>query len=301
MSTFTTSGNTSSAGGKTLPPAVQKAVARVTELGSLPEVTARIVQLVEDPDTTAADMKNVVQSDPALAAKVLKIVNSAFYGLPSQISSLDRAILMLGLTAVKNLSLATSMYKLLKAGPICDQFKARDLWLHCIAVGVCSRELAKAARMPQPDEAFVAGLVHDMGLIVAQQLFPDQLRSVAEQCFAQPTSFIALEESTIGADHQVLGGVLATKWKFPPGLRFAIGYHHAPRFLQPEFQKIASIVYVADTLCCAAQYGFYLTANTQELSDEVLELAGLARSGLEPVMEALPDQVAEAEEVFSGN
>lgn len=300
MALFTTSEQPTGPSGKTLPPAVQQAMSKVTELGSLPEVTTKIVHVVEDPRTTAKEMREVVQGDPALAAKILKIVNSAFYGLPSQVASLERAILMLGLTSVKNLALATSLSQLIKGGTVSDRFGARDLWLHCVAVGVAARELAKVAKAPQPDEAFVAGLVHDMGLIVAQQIFPGKLKAVAETCSQTPQNFCATEHRLMEVDHQELGGALAARWKFPPGLRSAIAYHHDPRLLQPEYQRNAATVYIADTLCCTAQYGFYLSAQDQELSDDVLELAGLKHGQLAPVMEELPARVEEAEQVFSG-
>ncbi len=290
---------TVTAANKTLSPMLQKALAKVTELGSMPEVTARIVEVVEDPKTTAKEIQAVVQRDPALATKILKIVNSAFYGLPSQIASLDRAILMLGLTAVKNLALATSLTRLMQTGPITETFSALDLWRHSVAVGVCSRVLATSAKSMVPDEAFVAGLVHDMGLIVAQQVMPDRLREVVDTCTNQPQPFCALEGAVMEADHQALGGVLAIKWKFPPGLRYAIAYHHEPRTLQPEFQRTAALVYVADTLCCDAQYGMYLTARGQELSDEVLALAGVTRAQISAAMEGLSEQVTEAEQIFA--
>ena len=129
--------------GMTLPPHLQKAMSRVTEISSLPEITTRIVQVVEDPRSTAHDMHEIVKNDPALAAKILKVVNSAFYGLPAQIASLDRAIVMLGLSAVKNIALAASLARLFKPEAITAQFTAKDLWKHCIAVGVCARLLSK--------------------------------------------------------------------------------------------------------------------------------------------------------------
>jgi HD-like signal output (HDOD) protein len=290
-----------SAAGKSLPPELMKAMNKVTEIASLPEVTAKIVQVVEDPRATAKDIHDVVQSDPALAAKALKIVNSAFYGLPSQIASLERAILMLGLTAVKNLALATSLSRIIKADQISDHFGPRDLWRHCVAVGVCSRALASAAKSTQTDEAFVAGLVHDMGLIIVQQLFPQRLRDVAETCYCSPQNFCAAEEAAIGADHQAFGGVMATKWKFPPGLRNAIAYHHEPRSLQPEFQKVAAMVYVADTLCSHNKYGFWLTSHTQDLSEEVLDLVGLTREQINAVGADLPARIEEAEQIFTAD
>jgi len=299
MALFTTSTKPATAAGGELPDVVRKAMSKVTEIGSLPEVTTRIVQVVEDPNATAKQIHAVVRTDPALATKILKVVNSAFYGLPSQIASLERAILMLGMSAVRNLALAASLSKLIKDGEICPGFSTRDLWRHSIAVGVCARALAAAGRSPQADEAFVAGLVHDMGLIVSQQLFPAEMRTVAETCQREPQNFRAVEQSVIGADHQTFGGVLAGKWKFPPGLRNAIAYHHDPSSLQPEFQKIAATIYLADAMCCRGRHGFWLTAQIQEHPAWMLELLGLAANNVEQIAAELPDHVTEAQQIFA--
>lgn len=284
--------------GRALPPELRRALGRVTELGSLPEVTVRIVQVVEDPRATARQIHDVVRTDPALAAKLLKVVNSAFYGLPAQIASLERAILMLGLNAVKNLALATSLARLFSGERISERFDARDLWRHSVAVAVAARQLAQAAGFGQPDEAFVAGLMHDMGLIVAHQVLPGRLREVAERCAAEPQSFCAVEEQVYGSDHQAIGWALAAKWKFPPGLCHAIAYHHTPAALQPEHQKTPRLIYLADALGCRGRYGFWLSGQTHELGPEVLQAAGLRPQQLEQVAAELPQGIAEAEAIF---
>ncbi len=285
--------------GKTLPPELRKALARVTDVASLPEVTTKIVEVVEDPRTTIHRVGEVVQADPALAARILRIVNSAFYGLPAQVASLERAILMLGLSAVRNLALAASVSRLLKRDQITDQFTTLDLWEHSVAVAVCSRLLAKAAKSPVPDETFAAGLLHDLGLIVSQQMFRNKMQTVAESCLAQPESFCAVEERVIGADHQAFGWTLATKWKFPPALRYAIGYHHAPSSLQPEFQKIAATVYLADVVCCRQRHGFWLTAQHEELAEWMMKLIGVGFADVEGIQAELPTQLAEALSVLA--
>jgi putative nucleotidyltransferase with HDIG domain len=299
MSGVATTAKPEPGAGKPLPPELQKALGTVTELASLPEITTRIVQVVEDPRATARDIQDLVRSDPALATKVLKIVNSAFYGLPSKIASLERAILMLGLNSIKNLALAASLARLLRDGEICSCFTTRDLWRHSIAVAVAARSLAQAGKTLQPDEAFVAGLVHDMGLIVSQQLFPEKMWTAAEECMAAPQSFCALEQQHVGADHQAFGGALAVKWKFPPGLRNTIAYHHEPAALQPEFQPASALVYLADGLCCRAQLGFWLTAFQHETPEWMLALAGLSAATLEQVASGLPERLAEAEQIFT--
>lgn len=301
MALFSTTEPAVSPAAGELPQRVQQALAKVTEIGSLPEVTARIVQVVDDPNSTAREIQQVVEGDPALAAKLLKIVNSAFYGLPAQVGNLERAILMLGLSAVRNLALAASVSRLIKPGNISAEFTTRDLWRHSVAVAVGAKLIAGSTRYPLADEAFVAGLVHDMGLIVAQQLFATEVRTVAEQCSATPQNFCGLEQLTLGADHQAFGVALATKWKFPLALRNAVGYHHTPGDLQSEHQRLAAIIYMADMLCCRAKLGFWLTARAQTPAPEMLQLVGLTPAALGEIAGQLPARVAEAEHIFAGD
>lgn len=283
----------------TLPPTLAKALDKVTEISAIPEITTRIMDVVENPKATARDMHDIVKCDPALAARVLKVVNSAFYGLPSQIANLDRAIIMLGLSAVKNIALAASISRLFTPEPICEQFEARDLWKHSIAVGVCSRLLARKVTREFAEEAFVAGLVHDMGLLIEHQLFGAKLRQVALRCFHQIEDFRTVERELIGADHEAFGAALAVKWKFPQSLRNAIAYHHDPARLNPEFRRLAAFVCIADVCCCQIKHGFYLTAAHQQLSNELLQEVGLTPATLETITAELPANIAETEAIFS--
>ena len=284
---------------RALPPHLQRAMSRVTEIGSLPEITTKIVAVVENPRSTAADMHDIVKNDPALATKILKVVNSAFYGLPSQIASLDRAIIMLGLSAVKNIALAASLARFFKGDWGSEHFVPTDLWRHCIAVGVCARSLAQRGRQAQADEYFVAGLVHDMGLLVEAQLFPDKFRALIDSCVATRQDFCRAEQEALGADHQTFGTALAAKWRFPPALRYGAGYHHDPRPLQPEFNRIVTLICVADTLCCQMQHGFYLTAHTQSVTPDMRALIGVDEAGLAELQAGLADMVAEAEQILT--
>jgi len=283
---------------KALPPQLAKAMSRLTEISSLPEITTRVVAVVEDPRATAADMHDIVKNDPALATKILKVVNSAFYGLPSQIASLDRAIIMLGLSAVKNVALAASLAQLFRGEPITEQFTPQDLWRHCISVGVCARRLAQKSGVAQADEYFVSGLVHDMGLLVVAQLFPERLREVTERCYETPQDFCAAEREILGADHQMFGAALAEKWRFPPVLRNAASYHHDPENLKPEFRKLTTCVFVADTICARLQHGYYLTSQVQEVTADQLALIGFNPAGMGELCEELPELIEEAEAIL---
>src|SRR3990170_1968901 len=148
---------------------------KVTAVAALPEVTAQIIKTVEDPKSSASQLHKIVSHDPALVTRILKVVNSAFYGLPGQIGSIERAIVLLGLNAVKNLAVAASLGQLFRGAKLCDGFTPKDLWTHCIAVGVAARDLARQMKLPVADEAFLAGMIHDMGILIALQVYPEEV------------------------------------------------------------------------------------------------------------------------------
>ena len=148
---------------------VTAAIQEISHIATLPEVTMKIIKLVEDPDSTAQDLNNVISNDPALGARILKVVNSAFYGLPGQIGSINRAIVLLGLNAVKNIAIAASLAKLFRGGKIAANFDARDLWQNAIASACATRQLAEKVGLGLPDEAFLSGLIHDIGIMVEIQ------------------------------------------------------------------------------------------------------------------------------------
>src|SRR5436305_5524931 len=172
---------------------VMEIVKKVSNIATLPQVTAKIIATVEDPRSTAAQLHQIVSHDPALVTRILKVVNSAFYGLPGQIGSIERAIVLLGLNAVKNIAVAASLGQLFRGGQLCQGFSPKDLWTHCIAVGVAARELAKQMKLPMADEAFLAGMIHDVGILISLQLTPDLMRTVCEQAKQGNASFCELE------------------------------------------------------------------------------------------------------------
>ncbi len=275
---------------------VDSAIASIGDVATLPEVTIRIIEMVEDPKSTARDLHGVIKNDPALSVKILKVVNSAFYGLPGQVASVDRAIILLGLSAVKNIAIAASIARLFKGKRISDQFSATDLWRHSVAVAVAARAIAKCSPHPvMPDEVFVAGLIHDIGTLVERQAFPDQFGEVIRKCTESSHDFLACEREVLGADHQAFGVGLTTKWKFPRHLRAAVGFHHNPEAVSVELKNIASLIRLADVMVCQDKVGFYLTACNETVNPETLDLLGITQAQLDGVRASLPEQLTEAE------
>ena len=257
----------------------REAVKKVATIATLPEVTNQIIKTVEDPKSTAGQLHKIVSHDPALVTRILKVVNSAFYGLPGQIGSIERAIVLLGLNAVKNLAVAASLGQMFRGAKLCEGFTPKDLWTHCIAVGVAARDIARQMKLPVADEAFLAGMIHDMGILIAMQVHPEQTVRVCEAAKAGQKSFCELERDVAGVDHQQLGQALAEQWKFPRSCQLVAGYHHNPTALADQNRLLVTLVCAADTICCQSKHGFNLTALGQKL-----DAAGLADVQLDPAV-----------------
>ncbi|MFH1418511.1 MAG: HDOD domain-containing protein [Planctomycetota bacterium] len=278
---------------------VSKAIASLGDIATLPEVTIKIIDVVEDADSTADDLQEVIKRDPALSAKILRVVNSAFYGLPGQVADVERASLLLGGVAVKNIAVAASLAKMFDGRQYPNLFPAKELWRHSIAVGVAAKRFTEVVGNPAGgDEFFLAGLIHDLGLLVERQVFPEELGEVCRRCNAGEGNFSQLEQEIIGATHQAFGEALTAQWRFPKSLQVAAGYHHSPQNLPDDFRSIGMILQTADILCCQEELGLNLTAKDQEITQDLLDATGASTDQLEEVRGDLAEKLDKAEAAF---
>jgi HD-like signal output (HDOD) protein len=279
---------------------VNAAIADVSHIATLPEITMKIIEVVERPDSTAQDLHKIIANDPALCARILKVVNSAFYGLPGQIGSINRAIVLLGLNAVKNIAIAASLAKLFKGGKLTANFTAKDLWSHSIAVGATVKVLAEKTKLKLADEAFLAGLIHDLGIMVQMQACRPQLIEVFDHMREGGLSMLAAERHVFsGADHQDFGMALCEKWKFPRSFAYVTGFHHRPLSLDPESRTLTSLVHVADILAAKQCIGFTGTVPTLEISADVLDELKLTPASLDEISANIPQAFEVADSLLS--
>lgn len=279
---------------------VNKAVQDIGHIATLPEVTLRIIDMVEDPSSTAQDLNKLITNDPALCSRILKVVNSAFYGLPGQIGSINRAVVLLGLNAVKNIAIATSLAKLFRGGELCPTFSARDLWVHSTGVAAAAKLLADAASIGLSDEAFLAGLLHDVGIMVEMQAARHKLIEVFERLPDAKGSFIEVEDEVFGANHQDFGRGLCERWKFPKSFSYVTGYHHRPLDLDPSARTLTMVVFLADWLAKKGQTGFVADVTTEDIDASILDELRLTMTDVENVEEQLPDAIDQVNSFLGG-
>ncbi len=274
---------------------VATAIREISHIATLPEITVKVVELVEDPKSTAQDLHKVISSDPALCSRILKVVNSSFYGLPGQIGSINRAIVMLGLNAVKNIAIAASLAKLFRGGDLTANFSARELWTHSNVTAAAAKMVANSLRLGLADEAFLAGLIHDIGLMVEMQADRNKLIEVLRRVGADAkgvpaTDLIAAEIAVFEANHQDFGAGLCEKWKFPKSFAMVTGFHHRPNELPSDSRTLTALIYVADRLAADTGMGFRQDLLTTTIDPEVMDFLKLTNEKLAQVRNDLATQ-----------
>ncbi len=279
------------------------AVKGISHIATLPEVTMKIIALVEDPTSTAQDLHNIIANDPALCSRILKVVNSAFYGLPRQIGSINRAVVLLGLNAVKNIAIAASLAKLFKGGEVSAKFNAKELWTHSIASATCCKLIADELKLGLPDEAFLAGLIHDIGTMVALQSDRAKLVQVYDKLTfsadgVPQQELRELERSVMGADHEDLGRALCEMWKFPKSFTYVAGHHHDPTELPENSRTLTWVVYVADRITADLKLGYRSDIRDTTISGAARDALGLSLESIEGIRKVLPDAIKDVEANF---
>ncbi|NUQ68306.1 MAG: HDOD domain-containing protein [Phycisphaerales bacterium] len=264
---------------------VTNAIREISHIATLPEITMKIVDLVEDPKSTAQDLHKVISNDPALCSRILKVVNSSFYGLPGQIGSINRAIVMLGLNAVKNIAIAASLSKLFRGGELTPNFSARDLWTHSNVTAAAAKLVANTLKLGLADEAYLGGLIHDIGLMVEMQYDRNKLIEVfrlvgADAKGVPANNMLEAETQVFGANHQEFGAGLCEKWKFPKSFSIVTGFHHRPMELPAENRTLACIIYVADRLAAETGQGFRQDLMNTEIDQAVRDQLKLSADRL---------------------
>lgn len=282
---------------------VASAIREISHIATLPEITIKIVELVESPKSTAQDLNKVISTDPALCSRILKVVNSSFYGLPGQIASINRAIVMLGLNAVKNIAIAASLAKLFRGGDLTPNFAAKDLWTHSNFTAAGAKMIANTLKIGLADEAFLAGLMHDIGVMVEMQADRLKLVEVFSRVGADgqgipANDFLTCEREVFGATHQDFGAALCEKWKFPKSLAMVTGFHHNPLDLPFENRTLSCIVYVADRLAGEVAGGFRHDLMTTIPDLAVLDSLKLTVEKVDEIKAQLLAQAADAQSLL---
>jgi HD-like signal output (HDOD) protein len=207
-------------------------IRRVTEsiigLPTLPTVVSKMIDLVDSPRTSAVVLSRLIGSDQSLTAKILKLANSAYYGFSREIPTVNLAIVVLGFNTVKEMGLSLSVFDVFKKTPSSGSFDVRLFWEHSVGCGVAARMLVRMYRPRLAGEAFVAGLLHDIGKVILKQYFDREFGEIIALQREGHRSLEQAEEATLGTTHAQIGAWLAEKWNLPELISECLLHHHDP-------------------------------------------------------------------------
>ncbi len=248
----------------------------IDALPPLPAVALKVMQVAQDPKSSATDLAMVVSADPGLSARILRIVNSAAYRRAQEVTSVQQALVVLGFVQARNVAISsaiTSAY-----GPDCLNvlFRISEFWRHSLAVGFYAGELAQRARTADVPSAFTAGVLHNMGRLAMFYADPAGLDQAVACAMAEGRSLEDVERQLLGYDHAELGGLLAERWHLPAEIREAITGHHTA---DPYGSSLAGVIAAADAFWLAEgiRPGFVLPEETVEPREHSPQGARLLR------------------------
>ena len=272
---------------------ILKKLDRIEGLPTLPAIAMEINKMLLDYDTSINKLSEKLEKDQAMVSKILKLVNSAFFGLRSKVGSISHAVVVLGFNTIRNAVVSISIIDAFCIKEDLDGFDIADFWKHSVAVAVTSKYLAEKSRACSADDCFVGGLLHDMGKVILLQHFKDLFQKVWIAVKGDNLSFYEAEKNENPVDHARIGGHLAKKWQLPIGVVDAIRYHHAVR-PSVDDPNLTMIVHAADIIvnACAAD-----SKATLKLSGIHPDAVKVMRSQLDTVSDWYPDVLTETESV----
>ena len=271
-------------------PLLQQIVARTRELAPLTVVATKTIAMAEDRGSTAMDLAYVISSDQALTAKLLRLSNSAYYGYSRRINNAREAVILLGLRTVRSVAIATSLMDAMRA-PELDGFDQNLFWGHSVCVGLSAEIIAKRTRVARPEDAFTAGVLHDLGKLAMLLTEPDRFDEMVGWIADDGALARAAErEAFDGVTHDVVGELLARQWLFPAALAQAIGEHHPPA-RRDATRTLADVVAAANLSCNRAG----LAAGFDWTRDEERRLGHRLPAGAAEALNGVPGGMAAIE------
>ncbi len=263
-----------------------KRLAQLDDFPSLPQSLHQVLSELEDDGATASSLESIIGEDPMLTARILRVANSAAYGSAKEISSVARAVTVLGFNEVRNLVVALSLSGSFSCDLTVDEFNIRQLWLHLVATARVAQLLAQQIPTLKPDEMFTAGLIHDLGRVLSCLYLQEEMRQIIETSRNEGLSMLESERRS-GLSHAEVGTFLATKWGFSDLLASVVRYHHAPAGAG-NHEQAAALVFLADGITKKLGLGWDLAVENDKLL--VPRCLGLSREAVKAAAKRLHEE-----------
>lgn len=276
---------------------LKKLIMRTGDLPSMPFVATKVMQIVSDANSTVEELQTAIQDDQALASRILKIANSALYARSRQITTIADAVVMLGFNNIRSLAVASATKNLyVKRGKVLG-LKDKLLWEHSVAAAVAGRLLGQHTRPGIADEAFLWGLLHDIGKLVILQKVPDAFDKIVESVYNEGREFVDVEAEILGFTHAQVGARIVNKWKLSERFEQAILHHH--EVVPGESDDWVIYIDVANKICKKLGFGFVRRDDLDLTNDPSVDALGLTPEKVDLILGIAHDTIREEMEFFN--
>lgn len=280
---------------------IQNLVNNVNNLVSLPEIALRVNEMVNDPDSNAENIAKVIAQDPGLSARLLKIANSPFYGLSTEVDSIPRAVTILGTQRIRDLVLSTTATHAFDGIPN-ELIDMQDFWHHSLYCGLLAQMLAKKSKKVKADSMFIAGLLHDVGQLIMFNQLPEKSHEALLILMegSEDLDTYQAEQHVFGFDHTQVGFELLKKWHLSPLLQECIAFHHEPAKAK-DFPAEASLINIANAVAVVAEFNDTSVDDSDEIpriDPDSWEKAGISKDDLTGAINEVNEEIAEIEKIL---
>lgn len=273
-------------------------VSEISGLVTLPEVYLHINRVVDDPNCSASDIAKAVSKDPSFTVRLLQIANSSLYHFSSPVDTVEKAVILIGTSQIRSLSLSMSAVSSF-AGLPNSLVSMENFWKHSLLCALAAKHLAREMRRCDPDAIFTAGLLHDIGELVIFNRLPEQARESLILVLDDPGNLQIneAEQQVIGIDHAQVGFELAHKWNLPPMIQECIAFHHHIAVANSYPREVA-LIHIANVVAQMAELDSLDPFSLPPIDPLAWEITGLAESSVEPAMRAAQQEITEIEKLF---
>ena len=274
-------------------------LSKVKSFPTMPEAGTKMLSLLEEPDTEIYQIEEILRYDPGLTANILKLANSAYFGIPSKIGSVKQAVMVLGFKRLTQLVVASCVSAVMDKSVAGYDLPSGDLWRHSIAVSLAAEALVKDKKKTVSQDVFTPALLHDVGKLVLGTFVKEELEAI-ERIAAKGVPFVVAENMILGTDHAEIGAQILTHWNFPKDIVHAVRWHHDPDSPKAVTLQM-DIVYLANLLCQTADTSDGNGGQSVELSPAVIDRLGVQLDQFEEISVKIAQWVDDLSDALAFN
>lgn len=278
---------------------LEEILRKTQDLPSLPKAAIMVMRETDRAEASAASVAALISQDQAITARVLRLANSAYFGLSRQVLDIQEAVVILGMRNVRNLAIVASTFPWLMRPLKGYKLGPKQMWTHSFCVAIAAKDLATKTKKADPDVAFTAGLLHNIGKVVLSIWLENKVDTMVDLAVRENISFDQMERKVLGFSHADIGAHLAAQWNLPQTFVDAIQFHHSPNEAE-TFDPVTDYVHIGDYMTMSVGLGLGADGLRYEFQPEAMERVGIAESDVDAVLDSFLEAHEAYEKLFEG-